>query len=182
MAFCYNCLLLLGIILSLILFLASVLVLVLLADLAQQTQTATNSTVLNCNRSNHRLDPADGRLLLNRTLLNRRPRLPVYRDCSKVARANGSSVVVRFRYGRHARVSVRLRCEKGGWAVILSRGQFANAPDMFDRGWREYQRGFGDEEGEFWLGLANVQMMTAAEEHELKVVLYDSDGTASFAR
>ena len=66
----------------------------------------------------------------------------------------------------------------GGWTVIQRRGPYESPVDFFNRGWNEYHRGFGDEEGEFWLGLAAIQMMMAVEKHELLVELRDEQGTA----
>ena len=66
--------------------------------------------------------------------------------------------------------------------MIQSRGRFENPPDFFDVGWSSYHRGFGDEQGEFWLGLAAIQMLTHVEEQELLVDLTDIEGNRRLAR
>ena len=105
------------------------------------------------------------------------------KGCSPDESESESSVTeVRFGYGRHSRVRLRARCRRGGWVVVQSRGPFENPPDFFDRDWVDYHRGFGDEEGEYWMGLANLQMMTAHGTHELRVELVDADGNLSYAR
>ncbi|KAL9707805.1 hypothetical protein quinque_011323 [Culex quinquefasciatus] len=63
--------------------------------------------------------------------------------------------------------------EGGGWTVIQNR---FNGTVYFYRGWAEYEAGFGDLEGEFWLGLKKLHQLTNAKPHELHVVLEDFEG------
>ncbi len=51
--------------------------------------------------------------------------------------------------------------------------KYENSPSAFDRPWSDYHRGFGDEEGEFWLGLAAMQALADAEPHQLRVEVED---------
>ena len=37
-----------------------------------------------------------------------------------------------------------VQCTSDGWTVIMSRGQFGNPVDYFDRDWEEYEAGFGE--------------------------------------
>ena len=39
----------------------------------------------------------------------------------------------------------------------------------FDRYWADYQRGFGNPEGEFWLGLEALHQLTATNDYNLRV-------------
>ncbi|TRY63409.1 hypothetical protein TCAL_02641 [Tigriopus californicus] len=55
----------------------------------------------------------------------------------------------------------------GGWTVIQRRGNYENPEDLFHREFQDYVRGFGDEEGEYWLGLDLIKKMTDLEEHDL---------------
>ena len=48
---------------------------------------------------------------------------------------------------------------KGGWTVIQQR--IDDSVDFY-RGWAEYQEGFGDPEGNFWIGLDKLHALTAS--------------------
>ncbi|XP_053692579.1 microfibril-associated glycoprotein 4-like [Sabethes cyaneus] len=69
--------------------------------------------------------------------------------------------------------------EGGGWLVIQNR--YDGSVDFF-RGWKEYEAGFGDLHGEFWLGLEKIHKITTAKPYELRIVLEDFDGKVATAR
>ncbi|KAM5151679.1 microfibril-associated glycoprotein 4-like [Mantella aurantiaca] len=46
----------------------------------------------------------------------------------------------------------------------------------FQQSWRDYVDGFGNADGEYWLGLQNVYLLTMHREYELRVELEDSPG------
>ncbi|XP_074083315.1 fibrinogen-like protein 1 isoform X2 [Macrotis lagotis] len=48
----------------------------------------------------------------------------------------------------------------GGWAVFQRRTGGNGMPLAFDRGWREYDYGFGNVKGEHWLGLSKLYSLT----------------------
>ncbi|XP_017078660.2 angiopoietin-related protein 1 [Drosophila eugracilis] len=66
-----------------------------------------------------------------------------------------------------------------GWIVIQKR---FNGSLSFFRNWEEYKNGFGDLEGEFFLGLEKIRALTALEPHELYIYLEDFDDTIKHAR
>ncbi|UYV65487.1 hypothetical protein LAZ67_3004496 [Cordylochernes scorpioides] len=47
--------------------------------------------------------------------------------------------------------------------LIQRRGQFGNPKDYFNRSWDDYERGFGNLQGEFWLAIARVDRMTTTK-------------------
>ncbi|KAI8519485.1 hypothetical protein Bbelb_027420 [Branchiostoma belcheri] len=67
----------------------------------------------------------------------------------------------------------------GGWTVIQRR-QDGSVP--FDRTWTEYEQGFGNTSGEYWLGLGNIHSLTAQKQNELYVYLEDWETNSRFAR
>ncbi|KAG5898833.1 hypothetical protein JTB14_018793 [Gonioctena quinquepunctata] len=66
----------------------------------------------------------------------------------------------------------------GGWTHIHKR--FDGSVDFF-LGWREYKFGFGDLNGEFWLGLENIHLLTGSDRNELLVELVARDNTYAYA-
>ncbi|KAM8718032.1 hypothetical protein ACLKA7_004698 [Drosophila subpalustris] len=65
----------------------------------------------------------------------------------------------------------------GGWTIILRR---MDGSVDFNRTWNSYKNGFGDLEGEFFLGLDKIHALTAERNQELLVLLEDQDGIEAF--
>ncbi|EDV98287.1 GH23025 [Drosophila grimshawi] len=66
-----------------------------------------------------------------------------------------------------------------GWTVIQRR---INGTVDFYRNWSEYKQGFGDLNGEFFIGLEKLHHMTTAERQELYIYLEDFDGVSHYAK
>ena len=66
----------------------------------------------------------------------------------------------------------------GGWAVFQRR---LEGSVNFFRGWDSYKNGFGNLNGEFWLGNDNLHRLTAADEVVLRVDLEDFEGDIRYA-
>ena len=66
----------------------------------------------------------------------------------------------------------------GGWTVFQKR--FDGSVDFF-RGWNSYKHGFGNLNGEFWLGLAYIHRLTGNRSTKLRVDLEDSHGKTAYA-
>ncbi|KAL9702983.1 hypothetical protein quinque_006501 [Culex quinquefasciatus] len=69
--------------------------------------------------------------------------------------------------------------EGGGWIVIQNR---FNGSVHFYRDWNDYERGFGNLNGEFWLGLSKIHELTYSRRYELLVLLEDWEGVQAVAR
>ncbi|XP_048045013.1 microfibril-associated glycoprotein 4-like isoform X1 [Megalobrama amblycephala] len=67
---------------------------------------------------------------------------------------------------------------KGNWTVILRR---MDGEVNFFRPWDSYKWGFGNKEGEYWLGLEFIHLLTRRNRYKLRVDLEDFDGTKAYA-
>ncbi|KAG7257103.1 hypothetical protein CRUP_010630, partial [Coryphaenoides rupestris] len=70
-----------------------------------------------------------------------------------------------------------METDGGGWTVFQRRVD--GSVDFF-RGWKDYTRGFGDQRGEFWLGLDSLQKLTSGAQMSLRVDLR-AGGEEAFA-
>ncbi|XP_076063335.1 fibrinogen C domain-containing protein 1-B-like isoform X2 [Oratosquilla oratoria] len=69
----------------------------------------------------------------------------------------------------------------GGWTVIQRRDDLPPYEDFY-RTWIEYEKGFGDVEGEHWLGLENIHHLTSHSLQELRINLSDFDNATRWAK
>ncbi|XP_045156939.1 techylectin-5B-like [Mercenaria mercenaria] len=77
---------------------------------------------------------------------------------------------------------LRVYCDQvtdgGGWTVFQRR---KDGSVDFERKWADYKAGFGDLEGEFWLGNDNIHLLTATGNHELRIDMEDFEGNKAYA-
>nr|CAB3245529.1 ficolin-1-like [Phallusia mammillata] len=66
-----------------------------------------------------------------------------------------------------------------GWTVFQRR--FNGSVD-FNRTWQEYKDGFGNMEGEFWLGLDKIHELTSGQNCKLKVKMTGFDAATAYAQ
>uniref|UniRef100_A0A8D1KC20 Microfibril-associated glycoprotein 4 n=1 Tax=Sus scrofa TaxID=9823 RepID=A0A8D1KC20_PIG len=69
--------------------------------------------------------------------------------------------------------------EGGKWTVFQKR---FNGSVSFFRGWNDYKLGFGRADGEYWLGLQNLHLLTLKHKYELRVDLEDFENNTAFAK
>ena len=67
----------------------------------------------------------------------------------------------------------------GGWTVIQRRVPYGNV--NFTRDWSDYEKGFGDLDGEFWYGLNNIHYLTTRDEVELRIDMVRDDNVTKFS-
>ncbi|XP_078381917.1 uncharacterized protein LOC144664633 isoform X2 [Oculina patagonica] len=66
----------------------------------------------------------------------------------------------------------------GGWTVFQKR---LDGSVDFYRGWDDYKQGFGNLNGEFWLGLEEIHRLTSSGQYKLRVDLEDFAGNTAYA-
>ena len=66
----------------------------------------------------------------------------------------------------------------GGWAVIQRRKD--GSVEFEKRDWVEYEDGFGDLHGEFWIGLRSMHCLTSQGNWELRIDYQLKNGTKSY--
>ena len=71
--------------------------------------------------------------------------------------------------------------DDGGWTVFQRR---MDGSEDYYRGWKDYNKGFGDLNGEFWLGLNKIYRLTRNSDINttLRVDLEGFDGVKLFAK
>ena len=72
-----------------------------------------------------------------------------------------------------------METDGGGWTVFQRR---QDGSVDFYRNWTDYEDGFGNLTGEFWLGLGEINRLTKEQSNTLRVDLGDFDGNTSYAQ
>ena len=71
-----------------------------------------------------------------------------------------------------------METDGGGW-IVFQRRQDGTVD--FYRYWTDYENGFGDLTGEFWLGLSKIHRLTKEGSNTLRVDLGDFEGNTAYA-
>ena len=71
-----------------------------------------------------------------------------------------------------------METDGGGWVVFQRR---MDGTVDFYRNWADYVKGFGDLNGEFWLGLSKIHRLTQAGGNTLRVDMADFEGGKRYA-
>ncbi|XP_019646376.1 PREDICTED: fibrinogen-like protein 1 [Branchiostoma belcheri] len=67
---------------------------------------------------------------------------------------------------------------EGGWTVIQRR---LDGSVPFNRTWEEYKHGFGNKNGEYWLGNDNIHLLTTQKDYRLRIDMMDWDMRTRYA-
>ncbi|XP_078665779.1 fibrinogen-like protein 1 [Branchiostoma floridae x Branchiostoma belcheri] len=76
-------------------------------------------------------------------------------------------------------MAVALPFVAGGWTVIQRR---LDGSVPFDRTWQEYKRGFGNKNGEYWLGNENIHLLTTQMDYHLRIDMLSWDRRIRYAK
>ena len=71
-----------------------------------------------------------------------------------------------------------METDGGGWTVFQRR---QDGSVDFYRNWTNYENGFGNLTGEFWLGLSKIHRLTKEGSNTLRVDLGDFEGNTAYA-
>ena len=78
--------------------------------------------------------------------------------------------------------NLRVYCDTssggGGWTVLQRRKD--GSADLIKRDWVEYEDGFGNLHGEFWIGLRSMHCLTSQGHWELRIDYHLKNGTKSY--
>ena len=76
-----------------------------------------------------------------------------------------------FNYGK-INVNCDMETDCGGWIVIQRRNASLGTVD-FARNWADYENGFGDLDGEFWIGLRDIHELTNQHDVDLQISVWN---------
>ncbi|KAM7447231.1 hypothetical protein ABFA07_004509 [Porites harrisoni] len=107
--------------------------------------------------------------------------LKVYKNCAEVYKS-GNKISGVYKINPDGLGEFEVFCDQktagGGWTVFQKRRD--GSVDFF-RGWDDYKSGFGNLNGEFWLGLDKIHRLTVSSGYKLRVDLEYIHGKTSFA-
>uniref|UniRef100_A0A3Q3EBR7 Angiopoietin-like 6 n=1 Tax=Labrus bergylta TaxID=56723 RepID=A0A3Q3EBR7_9LABR len=105
-----------------------------------------------------------------------------WRDCQHVLESGETTSGIYLLRPQSANRLLQAWCEQsqaqGGWTVIQRR---QDVSVNFFRTWEQYNQGFGNLDGEYWLGLEHLYWMTKQAQYKLRVALEDWQGRQVFA-
>ncbi|KAG8006872.1 Angiopoietin-related protein 2 [Nibea albiflora] len=105
-----------------------------------------------------------------------------WRDCQHVLESGETTSGIYLLRPQSTNRLLQAWCEQsraqGGWTVIQRR---QDGSVNFFRTWEQYKQGFGNLDGEYWLGLEHLYWMTKQAQYKLRVALEDWQGRQVFA-
>ncbi len=107
----------------------------------------------------------------------------LFADCSAALEANSRHRGVFLMRPDRSERSVRSFCERDAtgmtWTVIQRR---LDGTLSFARGWDDYKAGFGQPDGEFWIGNDNLHYLTTQDNYVLHLDMWDLENTHHVAK
>ena len=96
--------------------------------------------------------------------------LGAYNSCTDAMEdgINTSQMVNLSTNGQTFQTWCDMTTDGGGWTVFQRR---VNGSLSFEKTWQQYEKGFGDPSGNFWLGLEKIHLLTKSKNSTLRVDL-----------
>ncbi|XP_068193336.1 angiopoietin-related protein 6 [Antennarius striatus] len=105
-----------------------------------------------------------------------------WRDCQHVLQSGETTSGIYLLRPQNTNRLLQAWCDQshslGGWTVIQRR---QDGSVNFFRTWEQYKQGFGNLDGEYWLGLEHLYWMTKQAQYKLRVAMEDWQGRHVFA-
>ena len=105
----------------------------------------------------------------------------VYKNCAEVYQS-GNKISGVYKIDPDGLGEFEVFCDQktagGGWTVFQRR---QDGSVDFLRRWQDYKNGFGNLNGEFWLGLDKIHRLTVSGSYKLRVDLENIHGNTAFA-
>lgn len=105
-----------------------------------------------------------------------------WNDCHHVLESGEKSSGIYLLRPRNTNKLLQAWCDQsraqGGWTVIQRR---QDGSVNFFRTWEQYKQGFGNLDGEYWLGLEHLYWLTSQATYKLRVAMEDWQGRQAFA-
>ncbi|CAC5362613.1 Fibrinogen-like protein A,Ryncolin-4,Angiopoietin-related protein 7,Ficolin-3,Ficolin-1-B,Ficolin-2,Ryncolin-1,Tenascin-R,Fibrinogen-like protein 1,Tenascin-X,Tenascin-N,Ryncolin-3,Tenascin,Fibroleukin,Fibrinogen C domain-containing protein 1,Ryncolin-2,Fibrinogen beta chain,Angiopoietin-related protein 2,Angiopoietin-2,Microfibril-associated glycoprotein 4,Fibrinogen alpha chain,Ficolin-1-A,Ficolin-1,Angiopoietin-4 [Mytilus coruscus] len=96
------------------------------------------------------------------------------KDCTELKKSTATSGV--YQIFPDKTEGVKAYCDmdtdNGGWTIIQKR---YDGSVNFQRSWTEYENGFGNVKGEYWLGNKHIHRLTSSGTYELRIDLTDKN-------
>ncbi|XP_052408410.1 angiopoietin-related protein 6 [Carassius gibelio] len=105
-----------------------------------------------------------------------------WNDCQHVLESGEKTSGIYLLRPRNTNTLLQAWCDQsraqGGWTVIQRR---QDGSVNFFRTWEQYKQGFGNLDGEYWLGLEHLYWLTSQATYKLRVAMEDWQGRQAFA-
>ena len=105
----------------------------------------------------------------------------VYKNCADIYKS-GAKISGVYKINPDGLGEFEVYCDQktagGGWTVFQKR---QDGSVDFYRSWNDYKRGFGNLNGEFWLGLDKINRLTVSGRYKLRVDLTDLQQQTAYA-
>ncbi|CAC5414743.1 Fibrinogen-like protein A,Ryncolin-4,Angiopoietin-related protein 1,Ficolin-3,Ficolin-1-B,Techylectin-5A,Ficolin-2,Ryncolin-1,Tenascin-R,Fibrinogen-like protein 1,Tenascin-N,Ryncolin-3,Tenascin,Fibroleukin,Fibrinogen C domain-containing protein 1,Fibrinogen gamma chain,Ryncolin-2,Techylectin-5B,Angiopoietin-related protein 2,Microfibril-associated glycoprotein 4,Fibrinogen alpha chain,Ficolin-1-A,Ficolin-1,Angiopoietin-4 [Mytilus coruscus] len=101
------------------------------------------------------------------------------KDCTDLLKYISHSDVYMIYPNKHeVKVYCDMTTDGGGWTIIQRR---LDGSVNFQRTWKDYENGFGNVDGEYWLGNKHIHSLTSSGTYELRIDLTDLSHTKKYA-